>query len=41
MEGLRAMPDNIYLTGGAGNPYNGLYAEASPERGIPNIYDPM
>ena len=31
MEGLQAMPDNIYLTGGGGNPYNALYGEAPPE----------
>ena len=32
MEGLQAMPDNIYLSGGGGgNPCKGLYGGAPPE----------
>ena len=40
MEGLRAMPDDIYLTGGEVIPIM-AYTGRLRLKGVPNIYDPM
>ena len=41
MEGLQAMPDDIYLTGGGEVIPITAYLGRLRLKGVPNIYDPM